>query len=165
MNKVKSITVTALMAAILFAVQIILSGLPNIELVSLLVILFTIAFPKNIWGALAVFCVLEGVFYGFGTWWLMYLYVWPMLALTAYFFRKNNSPFFWCVVNGTFGLMFGLLCAFSYLPIGGIPMMLSWWVSGIPFDIVHGISNAVTALVLFKPLYSALEYIARELKK
>ncbi len=165
MNKVKSITVTALMAAILFAVQIILSGLPNIELVSLLVILFTIAFPKNIWGALAVFCVLEGVFYGFGTWWLMYLYVWPILALTAYFFRKNNSPFFWCVVNGAFGLMFGLLCAFSYLPIGGIPMMLSWWVSGIPFDIVHGISNSVTALVLFKPLYSALEYIARELKK
>ena len=58
MGKVKSITVAALMSEILFAVQVILSGLPNIEVVSLLVILFSITFPKNIWGALAVFCVL-----------------------------------------------------------------------------------------------------------
>lgn len=164
MSKIKSITVTALMAAILFVVQVIMSGLPNIELVSLLVILFTVTFPRNIWGALAVFCVLEGVFYGFGTWWLMYLYVWPILALITYIFRKNDSVFFWCVLSGAFGLAFGFLCSLSYLIVGGVPMMLSWWISGIPFDFIHCFANVLTMLVLFKPLKSALNRIARGLK-
>ncbi len=163
MGKAKSVTVTALMSAILFAVQVVLSGLPNMEAVSLLVILFTIVFPKNIWGALAVFCLLEGVFYGFGTWWLMYLYVWPLLAVVTYILRKNDSPMLWAVVSGAFGLFFGFLCSIPYLFIGGFSMMLSWWVSGIPFDIVHCISNAAVTIILFKPIKSALLRISRQL--
>ena len=30
--------------------------------------------------------------------------------------------------------------------------MFTWWIAGIPFDLVHGISNLILALILFQPL-------------
>ena len=52
----------------------------------------------------------------------------------------------------TAGMLFGLLCSSVYLFIGGWNMALSWFISGIPFDIMHGIGNAIMVAVLFIPL-------------
>ena len=30
-----------------------------------------------------IFALLEGLIYGFGIWWIMYLYAWPMLAIVV----------------------------------------------------------------------------------
>ncbi len=38
-------------------------------------------------------------------------------------------------------------------------LAFAWWVSGIPFDIVHCLSNFVICLVLFKPLSRGLSRI------
>ena len=45
-----------------------------------------------------------------------------------------------------------------YLFIGGIHTAVAWWVSGIPFDMIHGVSNFVLMLVLYKPLRRVLEH-------
>jgi energy-coupling factor transport system substrate-specific component len=36
-------------------------------------------------------------------------------------------------------------------------MAFSWWVSGIPYDVIHCVSNTVLVFVLFPPLRRALE--------
>ena len=54
-------------------------------------------------------------------------------------------------------LCFGALCAISYFFIGGWQMAFSWWVSGIPYDVIHCVSNTVLVFVLFPPLRRALE--------
>ena len=41
--------------------------------------------------------------------------------------------------------------------IGGWQMAFSWWVSGIPYDVIHCVSNTVLVFVLFPPLRRALE--------
>lgn len=49
-------------------------------------------------------------------------------------------------------------CSIPYLFIGGIHTAFAWWVSGIPFDMIHGVSNFVLMLVLYKPLRRVLEH-------
>ena len=44
-----------------------------------------------------------------------------------------------------------------YLFSGGLGFAVSWWISGIPFDISHCVGNFVIALVLFVPLRELLE--------
>ena len=153
----REIVVLGLMTAILLVAQVGLSFLPNIELVSLLVIVYTHVFRKKVLLILGVFVLLEGLIYGFSTWWITYLYVWPLLALMAWCFREMESPLGWAILNAAFGLMFGALTAIVNLFISGIGGMISYWVAGIPFDLMHCAGNFVTALVLFKPLTGLLK--------
>ena len=82
-------------------------------------------------------------------------------------FAREDSSFFWAVFSGLYGLLFGPLCAIPYFFIGfaggglqqGLTQMFSWWVAGIPFDIIHGISNFVIMLALYRPIHTLLERI------
>ena len=56
------------------------------------------------------------------------------------------------MVSGLFGLSFGLLCAIPYIFTSGLYGAFAWWVAGIPWDLVHGISNFVIMLVLYEPM-------------
>jgi energy-coupling factor transport system substrate-specific component len=149
----RELAVTALLAAILLAAQVALSFLPNIELVSLLLILYAICFPlRQALMACWVFVLLEGLLYGFGSWWVMYLYIWPLLVLLARQLQRHPSSISAALLSGGFGLSFGALCAIPYALTGGFAYGISWWISGIPFDIAHCLGNAAAALVLFRPL-------------
>jgi len=74
------------------------------------------------------------------------------LALTAWLLRGMQSPLGWAVLSGTFGLLFGALCTPVCLLTGGPAFALSWWVSGIPFDLAHCAGNFALALALFPSL-------------
>jgi energy-coupling factor transport system substrate-specific component len=159
--RTKDIVVLGMLSAILIAVQVALRFLPNVEMVSLLIILFTLVFgPKTIY-SIYVFVLLEGTIYGFGLWWLNYLYIWLILYLITVTFRKLRSPFYWAVISGCYGLFFGALCSIPYLFIGGPAACFAYWVSGIPFDLIHCAANFLIMLVLFKPIYYILNKINR----
>ncbi len=162
-QRLTDLCLMAMMGAVMLVSKECLAFLANIELVSLLIILFTQAFGRRVIGALAVFLLLQGILYGFGIWWLMYLYVWPLLALLAWLFRRMERPWQWAVLSGLFGLAFGTLCSLVYLP-QGVPWMISWIISGLRFDLAHAVGNFLLALVLYKPLRAALELLKREMK-
>ena len=63
------------MGALLVVSKQAMSGLPNIEPVTLLIILFALELPRETPAAITVFILLQGVLYGFGLWWAMYLYI------------------------------------------------------------------------------------------
>ena len=150
--KAREIVILGLMTAILLVAQVGMSFLPNIELVSLLIIVYTLVFRKRVLFIIYTFVLLEGLIYGFGTWWISYLYVWTVLAGITWLLRDMESPLGWAIVNAAFGLLFGALTAIVNLFISGIGGMISYWVAGIPFDLLHCAGNFATALVLFKPL-------------
>lgn len=156
-SKARSLAWMGVLTALLFAGQVVMSFLPNLEIVSLLIILYTIFFGKKVFWMIYGFVFLEGFLYGFGMWWFQYLYLWSILAVAALFFRSNTSPLFWSILSGFFGLSFGALCALPYLIAGGPAAAFSYWVSGLGFDLIHCIGNVVLCLVLFKPLYALLQ--------
>jgi len=150
--KAREIVILGLMTAILLVAQVGMSFLPNIELVSLLIIVYTLVFRKKVLFIIYTFVLLEGLIYGFGTWWISYLYVWTVLAGVTWLLRDMESPLGWAIVNAAFGLLFGALTAIVNLFISGIGGMVSYWIAGIPFDLLHCAGNFATALVLFNPL-------------
>lgn len=149
----------ALLGAIYFVAQVSLSFLPNIELVTVLLFATAIVIGARTFFPLYVFVVLEGLVYGFGLWWIMYLYVWAVPVIIVLLFRRAQSIMLITVSAGVFGLCFGALCAAPYIFIGGPAYALTWWISGIPYDILHCIGNVVTVLVLLKPLIKILKSV------
>lgn len=164
--KTKDIALIGLMVAIIEVCKAALTWAPNIELTSFWIIMFSLYFGKHIFYAIPVFILIEGAIYGFGLWWVMYLYAWPLLAIVCRLLKKMNSAVSWSILSGCFGLLFGLLCAIPYIFIGaagtslagGLQYAFGWWIAGIPWDIVHGVSNFIIMLVLYHP-------IARIMKK
>ena len=76
LNKVntKELAGMALLSAILLIGQVGLSFLPNIEIVSLLIYIYTQIYRKKVFFIIYVFVFLEGCIYGVGLWWFGYLY-------------------------------------------------------------------------------------------
>ncbi len=159
---VKELVLIALLSALLVVAQVALAFLPNIEVISLLLIIYTLFFKKKTLYIIYIFALLEGLLYGFGIWWVMYLYVWTMLWGIVLFLQNEKSPVVWAFVSGFFGLAYGTLCSVPYFITGGINTGLAWIASGVLFDITHGISNFVITLVLFGPLYRLFERLQKK---
>lgn len=153
---VKNIALLGVMIAILEVAKNVLAFLPNVELVSLLIILYALYLGKRVFLVVPAFVLIEGCIYGFGLWWIMYLYTWPLLAVLAMLFKKQDSVWFWSILSGMFGLFYGALSVIPYLFLGGFQTAFSWWIAGIPFDIIHCVSNFVLCLILFKPLRNVM---------
>ena len=150
-------TLFAVLAALTFAAKYVMAFLPNIEPVSLCVILYAVIFGKKAAYPIYLYVLMELLFFGIGIWNIMYLYIWGLLALAAYGCRRMESPLGWALLSGIFGLLFGALCAPVDVLIGGVGYAVSKWISGIPFDIAHCAGNFVMALVLFRPLRNLLK--------
>ena len=151
------------MGALLVVSKQIMSGLPNLEPVTLLIVLFALELPRETPGAITVFILLQGVLYGFGLWWAMYLYIWYLLALLAWLLRRMDNALLWAVFSGVYGLCFGGLCAAVYLVAKTPAFALSWWLSGLSYDAMHGVGNFVLMLFLYRPLRKALQLAKKEL--
>ncbi len=150
-----------LLGALLFASKMAMAQLPNLEPVSLLVMLYGAVFGRRALWALYVYVILEWILWGAGLWAACYLYVWLPLFALARLLRRMESPLGWAVLSGCFGLLFGALCAPVYWAAGGWAAALSWWLAGIPMDLLHGAGNFCLALTVFRPLRQALEALAR----
>ena len=154
---VREMVLFAILGALTFAAKYVMSFLPNIEPVSLMVMLFAVVFGWKWVYPVYLYVVMEILFYGISLWNINYLYIWAVLAVTSIFLRKMQQPVLWAMVSGVFGLMFGALCGIVDIFIGGFGYAVSKWVSGIPFDIMHCAGNFVIALLLFGPLRKLLE--------
>jgi len=149
--QVKDITLYAILGALLFALKMVMAGLPNIEPVSLLVMVYAVVFGwKSLW-SVYLYVLLECFTWGFNTWTTAYLYVWLVLFVLARALRRMESPLSWAILSGAFGMCFGLLCAPVCLLSGGWAYAVSWWLSGIPYDLLHCAGNFVISLLLFRP--------------
>ena len=150
-------TLFAVLGALTFAAKYVMAFLPNIEPVSLMVMLFGVTFGRKALYPIGLYVLMEILFYGLGTWNVMYLYVWSVLGIIAYLLRKMEHPLGWAILSGTYGLLFGALCMPVDMVIGGFAYAVAKWVSGIPFDIAHCGGNFVIALALFRPMRKLLQ--------
>lgn len=154
-----------ILGAVTFAAQVVMGPLPNIEPVSLFCMVFAVVFGAKCLYPIYVFVVLEVLFYGLQLWVVNYLYIWALLAGAAWLMRRAEAPLSWAILSGSFGLLFGALCAPVYLFTGGPGFALSWWASGLLFDIYHCVGNFVLALLLFNPLRRLLTGLYARLRR
>ncbi len=145
------------MAALMFAGKEALSGIPNVHPVALLLLVCTAVYGWKALYPAAVFVGLEILVYGVGMWTLMYSYVWPLLVALAMPLRKDGTRLMYALLAAFHGLAFGALTSIPYIFIVGFKAELAWWAAGVPYDLIHCVSNFVIVLLLFDPLRKLLE--------
>jgi energy-coupling factor transport system substrate-specific component len=153
---VRELCLFSVLGSLTFAAKYAMSSLPNIEPVSLMVMLFAVTFGLKAVFPIYLYVAMEILFFGIGLWNVNYLYIWAVLGFAAYALRSMEHPLGWAVLSGGFGLLFGALCAPVDVAMGGLSYAGAKWISGIPFDLAHCAGNFVIALVLFVPMRKLL---------
>lgn len=161
---VREMVLFGILGSMTFGAKYMMSFLPNIEPVSLCVMLYAVVFGKKWVYPVYLYVALEILFYGLGIWNLNYLYTWAILAIAASLLRNMEGRLGWALLSGVFGLAFGALCGIVDVFIGGLGYAVTKWISGIPFDISHCVGNFVIALVLFPPMRDLLQKQYQKMK-
>lgn len=159
------IALFGMLGGLTFAAKFVMSGLPNIEPSSLMVMLFAVTFGWKGLFPTYVYVALEILINGINVWNIPYLYIWLLLFAAAWLMRNVTNRLAWAMLSGVFGLMFGLLCVPTTWIMSGFASGLAWWISGIPYDIIHCVSNFVIALLLFVPLRRLLNKLYTQVRK
>ncbi len=151
---VKETVVFAMLGALMYASKLLMELLPNVHLLGVFVIALTVVYRKKALYPLYVFVFLTGLVGGFATWWLPYLYIWTLLWGAAMLLPRNLSkkaaPVVYMSLCAAHGFLFGVLYAPAQALLFGLDFqgMLAWIAAGLPFDLVHGVSNFFCGLLI-----------------
>lgn len=155
-SRLREVIILTMFGAVMFVSQVCLASLPNIELVSLFIILVARRFGIKSLISVYIFVGCEILTYGISQWVINYLYVWLVLVLAVLSVRRIEGAAVYAVISAIYGLLFGTLCSIPNFFIGGIGYGISYIISGLKFDLLHCAANFAIALLLFKPLTAAL---------
>ena len=161
---VRETAVFGMLGAVMYASKIIMEFAPNIHLLGVFTIAFTIVYRKKALYPIYVYVLLNGVLSGFGTWWIPYLYIWTVLwgvvMLLPQKLPKKVKPLLYMVVCALHGFLYGVLYAPVQALLFGLSLKgtIAWIASGLPFDMIHGISNFFCGMLIM-PIVSILKRI------
>lgn len=158
------IVLIAFFSSILIISKEALSVLPNVEVVTLLLLAYTYVLDTKITLYITIiFTIVQALIYPPHMWIITYLIIWPLLVLGAHILKKQNASIVIIAIYAAiFGLSFGLVDSLVNIILFGPNIFFPMWIRGIPFDIIHAVSNYLTVIILFKPLYSNLNKIINQ---
>lgn len=104
-----------MLGAVMYASKVIMEFAPNIHLLGVFTIAFTVVYRKKALYPIYTYVILNGVLYGFATWWIPYLYLWAVLWGAAMLLPRNMpekiQPIVYMAVCAAHGFLFGTLYA------------------------------------------------------
>jgi len=151
---IREIAVFGMLGALMYVSKIIMEFAPNVHLLGVFTMAFTVVYGKKALYPIYIYVLLNGIFCGFATWWIPYLYLWTVLwggtMLLPKKMPKTVQPIVYMAVNACHGFLFGTLYAPAQALLYGLSLkgMLAWIVSGLPWDFVHGVSNFICGLLI-----------------
>ena len=166
----REITVFAMLGALMYVSKFIMEIVPNVHLLGVFTIVFTVVYRQKALYPIYIFVLLLGIFNGFATWWIPYLYVWTVLWGVTMLLPQNMPskvrPIVYMLVCSAHGFLFGTLYAPSQALLYGLSWdgMIAWIVAGLPWDCVHGISNFFCG-ILIVPLITLLRRMENGIAK
>lgn len=149
----------AFLSAILVVSKEIISFIPNVELVTLLFIVYTycIGIKDSLYVSF-IFTLVQSLLYPPSLWIVTYLIIWPILiAITEVLKRRDVSVLTLAIMASLFGLSFGAIDSFILMLFYGMSSFYPIWLRGLPWDITHAISNYLVVLLLFKPVFNTMD--------
>ena len=143
----------AVVAAMMFALRVVMAALPNIHPLGMFIMVLTVAYREKALIPIYLYVAREGIFF-FGAWWFPYLYIWAILWGITMLLPKKMKPAVAAVVYplvcGLYGLLFGLFYAPAEAILFGMTFKqtLAWIAMGAPFDILHAVGNFAMGLLV-----------------
>lgn len=167
---VREIAVFSMLGAVMYASKLIMEVAPNVHLLGVFTVAFTVVYRKKALYPIYIYVILNGMFCGFATWWVPYLYIWTILwgavMLLPKKMPKKVAPIVYMSVCALHGFLFGTLYAPAQAILYGLNFegMIAWIIAGLPWDFVHGVSNFFCG-ILIVPVISALRLADRSARE
>jgi len=166
----REIVVFAMLGSVMYASKLIMEFAPNIHLIGVFTIAFTVVYRKKALYPIYIYVLMTGIFNGFATWWIPYLYLWTVLWGTVMLLPvnipKRIQPVVYMLVCAAHGFLYGTLYAPAQALLYGLSFqkMVAWIIAGLPFDCIHGVSNFFCG-ILIMPVISTLRLAGRNMGK
>ncbi len=144
----------ALLGTIMFCSKIIMEALPNIHLLGMLTMTYTIVFRQKALIPIYIYVFLNGLYAGFALWWIPYLYIWTILwGITMLLPRnipKRVASVVYPLVCALHGAVYGILYAPGQALMFGLDFneMLVWIAAGLPFDLLHAVGDLIAGFLI-----------------
>jgi hypothetical protein len=163
----KTVAFVGVMAATLECGKLVLSFLPNIEIVTILCALFGYVFGWLGVIAAVVFVCVEPLIYGFGGWIITYIIYWPLVAFIFMLLNRLGIKNRWLLTAVAVGLtlFFGILSSVvdTAFLLGVnkfyFKNLIIYYLRGLIFYIVQIVCNATLFPLLFPFLAEKLKVI------
>lgn len=139
----------------MFCSKLLMEALPNIHLLGMLTMTYTVVLRKKALVPVYVYVLLNGLYGGFSMWWVPYLYIWTILWAVTMILPQNMPKKIACIVYpavcGLHGFLFGILYSPAQAVMFGLDFeqTIAWIAAGLPFDLLHGVGNSVAGLLIF----------------
>ena len=159
-----------MLGALMYASKMLMEVLPNVHLIGVFVIATTVVYRKKALYPIYVFVLLTGLLGGFAMWWIPYLYIWGVLWAVTMLLPKNmenkKATVIYMVVCALHGFLYGTLYAPAQAILFGLDFrgMIDWIIVGLPYDLIHGVSNFFSGLLIL-PLITLLKRLNKEALK
>ena len=143
-----------MLGALMFISKLVMEFLPNIHLLGMLTMVYTLAFRKRALIPIYVYVFLNGLYAGFNLWWVPYLYIWTILWGVTMLLPKKMPHKVGAVVYPVVCALHGLAFGTLYAPAQAIlfrlnfQQMLAWIASGFYWDVVHAVGNLAVGLLI-----------------
>lgn len=163
---VREIAVFGMLGALMYASKLLMELAPNIHLLGVFTIAFTVVYRKKALYPIYTYVILNGIFCGFAAWWIPYLYVWTVLwgavMLLPGRMPAKIRPRVYMTVCAAHGFLFGTLYAPVQAILFGLSLKgtLAWIGAGLPYDAIHGVSNFFCG-ILIVPVITVLQSLER----
>ena len=147
--------VFAMLGSLMFISKLVMEFLPNVHLLGALTMTYTLVYRSRALIPIYIYVFLNGLYAGFGLWWVPYLYLWTILwGITMLLPRKMPAKIaipVYMVICALHGLAFGTMYApFQALAFGlSFRQMLAWIATGFPWDVLHGVGNLVAGVLIY----------------
>ena len=164
--KTREIANFGMLGAIMYVSKIIMEWIPNVHLLGMLTMAYTLVYRRKALYPIYVYVFLNGALAGFNTWWIPYLYIWTVLWAVTMLLPKNMpkkvAPIVYMIVCALHGFGFGILYAPAQALLYGFTFeqTLAWIASGFTFDMIHGVSNFFCGTLIL-PIASLLKMLER----
>ena len=160
----RELVLFAMLGSVMFCSKIIMEALPNIHLLGMFTMTFTLVFRKKALIPIYVYVMLNGLYAGFSLWWIPYLYIFTILWGVTMLLPKEMPRTAKCIVYPAVCCLHGLLFGVLYAPVQALAFGLNltqavaWVAAGMPFDLLHGIGNLFAGMLIL-PLSELLQRV------
>ncbi len=164
---ITDICVFAMLGSIMFVSKIVMEFLPNIHLLGMFTVVYTLVYRSRALIPIYVYVFLNGIYGGFNVWWMPYLYIWTLLwgvtMLLPKRMPKKISAVIYSAVCALHGLCFGVLYAPAQAIMFGLDFAgtVGWIIAGIPYDLIHMVGNLITGCLII-PIKNLLFRLAKQ---
>lgn len=153
-RRIFEIVLFAMLGALMFCSKVIMEILPNIHLLGMFTMVYTLVFRWKGLIPLYVYIMLNGLYAGFAMWWWPYLYIWTLLWGMTMLLPRHMPTKMACIVypavcalhGSAFGILYAPAQALMYRM--GFEATVAWTLAGLPWDLLHGVGDLFAGMLV-----------------